>query len=55
MGLIRKSEETLDGVQDASRRIVASTEWATVALIAVAALALVGMAVGVAALARTHD
>jgi len=52
MNLRRKAQETLDDVSDASRRVVDSTEWATVALVAVAAVSLVALAVAVAAL---HD
>lgn len=52
MGIIRKSKETLGDVSDASRSVIASTQWATLALIAVALLAGCALVIGVHALGR---
>jgi hypothetical protein len=56
MNLRKKAQETLDDVSDASRRVVDSTEWATIALVAVAAVSVVALAVAVTALneGRAH-
>lgn len=40
-------------VSDASKKVIETTEWATIALIAVAAVAVLALGVGVTALART--
>lgn len=53
MNLRKKAAETFDSVTEASEAVVGTTEWATVALIGVAALSLLGLAIGVTALART--
>lgn len=44
----------MDHVSDASRTVIQTTSWATVALVAVAALATVALCVGMAALARQN-
>jgi hypothetical protein len=46
------SKATLDDVSAASRQVVATTEWATVALIAVAAVSVLALGIGVAAYVR---
>jgi hypothetical protein len=53
MNLRKKAAETFDSVAEASEKVVDTTEWATVALIGVAALSLLGLAIGVVALSRT--
>jgi hypothetical protein len=52
MNLRKKAEETLSDVSDAAERVVDSTEWATVALVAVAAVSLLALGIAVTAL---HD
>jgi hypothetical protein len=59
MNLRSKTKETLDsakGAMDevtvASRRVVETTEWATVALICVSAVSLLALGIGVAAYIR---
>lgn len=53
MNLRRQARETLDDVSDASKKIVSSTEWATVALVAVAAVSILALGIGIVALHRT--
>lgn len=53
MNLRRKAKETLDDVSDASRKIVASTGWATVALIAVATVSILALGIGIYAIHKT--
>lgn len=59
MNLRKRAKDTLDDVSDASRQVVDSTQWATVALVAVAAVSVLALAVGIVALADsragTHD
>lgn len=50
---LSKAKDTLDDVSDASKKVVETTNWATVALVAVAALSLIGLTVGVVALSRS--
>ena len=52
MKLRSQAKETLDDVSVASRRVVETTEWATVALIAVAAVSLFALGIGTAAYIR---
>lgn len=56
MNLRKKAQETLDDVADASRQVVDTTEWATIALVAVAAVSLLALGVAVTALneGRSH-
>lgn len=51
MNLRKKAQETLSDVSDASRQVVDSTQWATVALVGVAAVSVLALAVGLTALA----
>ncbi|MFJ3812569.1 hypothetical protein ACIPWE_40200 [Streptomyces sp. NPDC090073] len=46
------AKETLSDVQEASRRVVATTEWATVALIAVSAVSVVALVLATVAYKR---
>lgn len=55
MGLRRKTTETLDGVKRAASTVTETSSWATVALVAVAAVSLLALFVGVAALGRNSD
>jgi CHASE3 domain sensor protein len=48
-----KAQETLSDVSAASKKVVASTEWATVALVGVAAVSVIALIVGVVALNRS--
>lgn len=48
----KKARETMEDVSTASRRVVETSEWATVALIAVAAVSLLALTVAVVALAK---
>jgi hypothetical protein len=56
MNLRKKAQETLEGVQGASKAVVDSTEWATIALIAVAAVSVLALGLAVTALheGRAH-
>lgn len=42
-------------VSDASKKVVETTEWATVALIAVAAVSVLALGVGLVALSRSSN
>lgn len=46
------ARDTMDDVQTASRRVVETTEWATVALIAVSAVSLFALGIATAAYIR---
>jgi anti-sigma-K factor RskA len=59
MNLRKKAEKTLDegvatarAVADASRQVTESSQWATIALVAVAAVAVLALGVGLVALAE---
>lgn len=52
MNLRNQAKDTLDDVTEASRRVVETTEWAAVALIAVAAVSLFALGIGTAAYIR---
>lgn len=54
MNIRAKAKETLTDVSDASKKVVETTNWATVALIAVAAVSVLALGVGVVALARSN-
>jgi hypothetical protein len=49
---LESAKETLEDVQEASRRVVATTEWATVALVVVSAVSLVALGIATAAYIR---
>jgi hypothetical protein len=49
---LTSAKDTLEDVQEASRRVVATTEWATVALIAVSAVSLLALGIATAAYIR---
>jgi hypothetical protein len=49
---LHSAKETLQDVQVASQRVVATTEWATVALIAVSAVSLLALGIATAAYIR---
>lgn len=49
-----QAARTMNDVSAASVKVVATTEWATVALVAVAAVSVVALAVAVVALGRTR-
>lgn len=55
MELRRKAKKALEDVSDASRQVVDSTQWATVALVSVAAVSVLALAVGLVALARQRE
>jgi hypothetical protein len=46
------ARDAMDDVSTASRRVVETTEWATVALICVSAVSLLALSIGVAAYIR---
>jgi cell division protein FtsX len=50
MNLRRHAKEALDDVSSASKKIVTSTEWATVALVAVATVSILALGIGLIAL-----
>lgn len=53
MKLLSQADETLAGLSDASRRVIETTEWATIALVCVAAVSVLALLVGTIALGRT--
>jgi hypothetical protein len=53
MGIRDKAKQTMTDVSDASKKVVETTNWATVALIAVAAVSLLALGVGVVAISRS--
>lgn len=53
MGIRQKAKETMTDVSDASKKVVETTNWATVALIAVAAVSVLALGVGVVAITRS--
>lgn len=55
MNLRRKAKDALEDVSEASRQVVDSTQWATVALVAVAAVAVLALGVGLVALAERRE
>jgi hypothetical protein len=55
MNLRKKADAALSDVSDASRTVVNTTQWATVALVAVTALSLVGLMVGCVALRKVSN
>jgi hypothetical protein len=52
MNIRQKAKNTMDDVSDASKKVVETANWSTVALIAVAAVSVLALGVGLAALAR---
>lgn len=50
MNLRRSAKKTLEDVSDASATVVDATQWATIALVAVAAVSLLALGVAVTAL-----
>lgn len=50
MKIRKQAEETMSKVTEASKAVVDSTEWATVALVAVAACAVLALAIATTAL-----
>lgn len=50
MNLRKKASKTLEDVSEASKSVIEGTEWATVALVAVAAVSLLALAVATTAL-----
>lgn len=55
MRITRQARETLDDVQTASQQVVTTTEYATVALMAVAAVSLVALLAACVALGRVNS
>jgi hypothetical protein len=55
MNLRKKTSETLDDVGDAARRTGEAAEWVGVALVAVTAVSLLALIVGVVALRRSES
>ena len=49
---LKSARDTMDDVQEASRRVVETTEWATVALITVSAVSLLALGIATAAYIR---
>ena len=52
MNIRQKAKNTMDDVSDASKKVVETANWSTVALIAVAAVSVLALGVGIAALTR---
>ena len=48
-----QAKETLTDVSDASKKVIETTNWATVALISVAAVSVLALGVGLIALSRS--
>lgn len=55
MKLRKQAQETLENVTDASKTVIHTTEWATVALMAVTAVSLLALAISLTALGRTYE
>lgn len=57
LNLRRQASETMTDVSDAAKKTITTTEWATVALVAVAGVSLLALAVALVALSRsgTHE
>lgn len=49
-----QARDTLDDMSNASSQVIETTSWATVALIAVAAVSILALGIGIAALGRTN-
>lgn len=49
---LKSAKDTMSDVQEASKRVVETTEWATVALIAVSAVSLFALGIATAAYIR---
>lgn len=54
VNLRKQASETMTDVRDASNRVVATSEWAAVALLAVAGLSLAAFLVAMVALERAN-
>jgi len=52
MKITSKARQTLDDVSDASRTVIGTAEWATVALVAVAMVSVLALGVATVALHR---
>lgn len=46
MNIRKQAKDTLEKVSDASMTVVATSEWATIALVAVAAVSLLALGIG---------
>lgn len=55
MNLRRRAHATLEDVSDASKKVIETTEFGTVALIAVSAVAILALGIGIYALTRTRN
>lgn len=53
MNIRAKARETLTDVSDASKKVVETTNWATIALVAVAAVSVLALGVGLVAISRS--
>lgn len=53
LNLRRQASETMTEVSDAAKKTITTTEWATVALVAVAGVSLLALAVALVALSRS--
>lgn len=53
LNLRRQASETMTDVSDAAKKTISTTEWATVALVAVAGVSLLALALAVIALNRS--
>lgn len=55
MRLFSRASQTLDDVSAASEQVITATEWATVALVCVAAVSLVALLAACVALGKVTD
>jgi len=54
MNLHRKARETLNDLSTASKQVVETSEWATIALVCVSVVSIAALVVGVMALNRSN-
>lgn len=54
MKLRDRARSTLDDMSNASTQVIETTSWATVALIAVAAVSVLALSIGLVALGKTN-
>lgn len=54
MTLRRQAKDSLESVTDASKKVINTTEWATVALITVSAVSLIALGIAIIALGKNH-
>lgn len=54
MNLRKQAKDTMESVTDASKTVINTTEWATVALITVSAVSLIALGIAIIALGKNR-